>query len=493
MPDKPTILFIAIVPPFYAPSEVKNYGPERTFELIPHKHSVLALVAWLREHGCEGHYIWIYPDDKSGPQKIGNAIQEIKPDAIGFSLVTEEMVGHYPAIEAIKQKYPDLPVIIGGPHASAVPVETLKTFPLIDFVAIGEGEKTLTEWLTMVHEGRGISEMRDVAGLGFRDENGEIIITKPRETFKDINVLPDPAFDLIANPDSPTDKSSAFPIVGSYGCRFYCTFCAADHGNYRYMKPERIVNQLQNAQEKYGVEYFAIRDSLWPPTSEWLDEFCDLIEERKLDVKFHFETRAGILNVDQWTRLKKIGAQAVAVGVETGDEDMLKRIKKGITLDMVRETFRHLHEVGIFGVAFLMFGNQGETSESIRKSIKFNVEINPVLLSLAVFRPLPGTEAYEYVKEGDKDWWMRGPYPSICELTTDELHRLREDAHIRYPLRWRYLMQNVIGGNLPGEFRGVCWRSYKVHLRKYLLGISERSAILRPIIHGIKKIAGKNC
>ena len=491
MPDKPTILFIAIVPPFYAPSEVKNYGPERTFELIPHKHSILALVAWLREHSCEGHYTWIYPGDKSAPQKIGKAIWEIQPDAIGLSLVTEEMVGHYPAIEAIKKKYPGLPVILGGPHATAVPVETLKTFPMIDYVAIGEGENTLTEWLTLIHNDGGISDMREVAGIGFRDENGEIVITRPRETFQDINILPDPAFDLIANPDSPTGKRSAFPIVGSYGCRFFCTFCAADHGNYRYMKPERIVNQLQAAQEKFGVEYFAIRDSLWPPSSEWLDEFCDLVEKRDLKIHFHFETRAGILNEEQWARLKKIGAQAVAVGVESGDEAMLKRIKKGITLDMVRETFRHLHKVGIIAVAFVMFGNQGETRESIRKSMQFTVEINPALLSLAVFRPLPGTEAWELVKEEDRDWWMRGPYPSICELSTEELHRLREDAHIRYPLRWRYLMQNVIGGNLPPEFRGVCWRSYKVHLRKYLLGMGERSAFFRSLIRGLKKTTGK--
>ncbi len=491
MADKPTILFIAIVPPFYSPSEVKNYGPLRTFELIPHKHSVLALVAWLREHGCDGRYVWIFPDDKSGPQKIGVAIKEFQPDAIGFSLVTEEMVSHYPAIEAIKKKHPDIPVILGGPHATAVPVETLNTFPLIDYACIGEGERTLTEWLTLIHEGKSKSELINVAGIAFRGDSGEIIVTPPREMFEDINILPDPAFDLIVNPESPVGIKSAFPIVGSYGCRFFCTFCAAEHGKYRYMAAERIVNQIQEAREKYGVEYFAIRDSLWPPSADWLDEFCDLIESRGLDIKFHFETRAGILSVDQWRRLKKIGAQAVAVGVESGDEEMLVRIKKGITLDMIRETFRHLHEVGLLGVAFVMYGNQGETRESIRKSVEFIIEINPALLSLATFRPLPGTEAFEFVKEEDRDWWMRGQYPSICELTTDELHRLRGDTHIRYPLRWRYLQQNVFGGNLPSEFRGVCWRSYKVHLRKYLLGIGERSGLLRPIIHGMKRLVEK--
>ncbi|MCX6646693.1 MAG: radical SAM protein [bacterium] len=491
MPDKPTILFIAIVPPFYAPAGVKNYGLERTYELIPHKHSILALVAWLRENGCDGHYVFVYPGDNSAPLKIGKAIKAVNPDAVGFSLVTEEMVGHYPVIGAIKKKYPSLPVILGGPHATAAPVETLRTFPLIDYVAIGEGERTLTEWLTLIHAGKGIGDMSEVAGLGFRDENGEIVITRPRETFSDINILPDPAFDVIVNPDSPAAKRSAFPIVGSYGCKFFCTFCAADHGNYRYMKPERIVNQLQHAQEKYGVEYFAIRDSLWPPSSEGLDDFCDLVESRDLKIHFHFETRAGLLSEEQWARLKKIGAQAVAVGVESGDQDMLKRIKKGITLDMVRETFKHLHKVGIFAAAFFMLGNQGETRESIRKSVRFATEINPALVSLATFRPLPGTEAYEYVKKEDRDWWMRGQYPSICELTIEELNRLREGMHICYPLRWRYLMQNVFGGNLPPEFRSVCLRSYKVHLRKYLVGIAERSTIFRPLIHNLKKATGK--
>ena len=102
---------MAITPPEYAPLGIGRYGLPRTFELIPHKHSILSLVAWLRENGCDGHYVWYHPGDESGPLKVERAIRELKPDAIGFSLVTEEMLSHYQIIALIKARHPDLPVI----------------------------------------------------------------------------------------------------------------------------------------------------------------------------------------------------------------------------------------------------------------------------------------------------------------------------------------------------------------------------------------------
>jgi anaerobic magnesium-protoporphyrin IX monomethyl ester cyclase len=489
---KPTILFVAVTPPEYAPSNVRMYGLARTFQLIPHKHSILALVAWLREYGCEGHYVWYHPGDESGPLKVEQAIRDLKPDAVGFSLVTEEMLTHYQVIAVIKARHPNLPVIVGGPHVSFEPTHTLKHFSLIDYIAIGEGEKTLTEWLIKIADGAGPSGMRDVAGLGFLDESGEPVITSPRAKFTDINELPDPAFDLLIRSNAPTGRKAAFPLVCSYGCCFYCTFCAADHGNYRYMSPERVVNQIKRAQEQFGAEYFAIRDSFWPPSSKWLDQFCTLIEEQDIQIQFHFETRAGTLTIDQWERLKRIGARAVAVGVESGDPNILKSIRKSISIKQARQTFEDLHRAGLLSVAFFMVGNQGENRETIRASERLAHELNPTLLSLATFRPLPGTEAYKYVKEKDLDWWMRGPYPSICSLTIDELNQLRAGMNIRYPVRWNYIQKHVLSGKLPREFRKLAWRACRVHLRKYMLGILERYGFLRVGIYGLKKLVRRH-
>jgi anaerobic magnesium-protoporphyrin IX monomethyl ester cyclase len=487
MARKPSILFIAITPPEYAPSKVRQYGIGRTFELIPHKHSVLALVAWLRENGCDGYYEWINPGDENGRAWLLQSIRTLRPDAFGFSLVTEELLAHYELIEHLKAQFPDIPVIVGGPHVSAEPVHTLQTFPAIDYVSIGEGENTLTEWLRLVARKKSSEHMRDVKGLAFRDSSYGILITTPREKISDINTLPDPAFDLIVNGKSKSYKSAAFPIVCSYGCRYYCTFCAADHGNYRYMPPHRIVNQIQNAQELYGVEYFAFRDSFWPPSGDWLDEFCDLVERRGLKFSFHFETRAGTLNLEQLQRLKRIGVQAIAVGVESGDPAMLKSIKKAITPDLARQTFRNLHLAAIPSIAFFMFGNQGETHETAEKSIEFMYELNPTLVSISTFRPLPGTEAFRYVSYEDRNWWMYGEYPSICDLPTAELHKIRQEADITYPLRLAYPTQHVYNARLPVEVRELTWNYFKIHLRKYLLGISEQYPLLRGLIHRLKK------
>jgi len=501
MPEKPTILFVSLIPDDYSPYLAKSYGMQRTFDMLPHKYAILTLIAWLRENGCDGQYVWVSGTDENDLSIIDSAISEVRPDAIGLSLVTEEMMSHYALIKKIKLRHPHIPIIVGGPHASALPTHTLENFPGIDFVCIGEGERTLTELLFRIAAGQGEGEdkkrwrtevLKPIRGIGFRDNDGSVIITGPREQIRDINVLPDPAYDLIFSPDSPPDEHSAFPLVCSYGCYFFCTFCSVDHGNYRSIDPMRLAKRIAWAQSEYGVEYFAIRDSFWPPSRKWLDEFCDEIERRNLKIKFHFQTRAGALDLERLLRLKKIGAQAIAIGVEAGDPAILKSIRKSITVDGARRAIKAINKAGIFSIAFFIFGNKGENRATMQKSIDLATELNPSLALFHLLIPLPGAEAFESVPEASKEWWMeKSPLPSICDVGAEEISSLATESFIRYPLRWAYLTQHVTGGGLSAEFRKIARRIYTAHLRKYILGNLERIGLFRLLFSGIKKISGR--
>ncbi|MCX6646786.1 MAG: radical SAM protein [bacterium] len=488
MDSKPTILFIAIIPRDYSPYQASAYGMERTFDLLPHKYAILALVSWLRAHGCEGHYVWINEaNDEEGMGIIDKAVELIRPNAFGLSLVTEEMVSHYKLIENLKKHYPEIPVIVGGPHVTHMPEHTLENFPLIDFVAIGEGEETLHEWLLKTHAGQGKWEMSDVDGLAFKDQLGRIVLTKPREQIPNINFLPDPAYDLVHDPEAPKDNRAAFPLVCSYGCYFNCTFCSVEHGNYRSISPEKLADRIEWAKKEYGVDYFAIRDSFWPPTREWLNRFCDEIEKRKVKIQFHFQTRANTLTKENLLRLKKIGVKAIAIGVEAGDPDILKSIKKSITVNMARRGIKALNDVGVFSIAFFIFGNKGENRKTIQASIDLSRELNPSIAFYHVLYPLPGAEAFDSVPENEKEWWMgKSPLPSICDLPVNDLEKLATEAFIKFPLRWNYLGQQVLGGKLSLEFRKITTRIFFVHLRKYILGNLERVGIFRAIFRGMK-------
>ena len=164
---------------------------------------------------------------------------------------------------------------------------------------------------------------------------------------------------------------------------------------------------------------------------------------------------------------------------------MLKAIRKGITLDMARNTFRLLHQAGIFSIGFFMFGNQGESEESIERTIDFMHELNPALCSPSTFRPFPGTEAYKFVKAEDRYWWMGTGYPSICKFTIDELHHIREEAGVWYPLRLKYITQHILSRKKYGL---TAWKMVRIHMLKVMLGISEQSRPVRILIHGIKRI-----
>lgn len=498
MTDKPTILFFQLIYPGYSSFNAGDYGMQLKFDLVPHKHAVAALVAWLRENGCEGHYIWIDPNDEDGISKIEEKIAECNPHAIGMSVCTDEMVLHYRTLEKLKEMHPEIPTIVGGPHVTPLPEHTLEHFPAIDYITIGEGEITLTEWLKKIASGQGKSGLRETYGLAFRDESGEIVITPPRERIPDINILPTPANDLIIDPDTPPDQSWAFPLVCSYGCYFECTFCSSLQGKMRAFKPAKVVDRIEWAQKKYGVKYFGIPDSLWPPSIPWMNEFCDLIEERGLKIKFHFLARAGILKEKHLRRLKQLGAEVVMVGVEAGHPDILKSIKKKITVEMAQRSFDALNKVGIFTVAFFIFGNQGENRETIQASIDLSHKLNSTLAFFRALGPLPGSEAFDFVPDDKKDWWMqggdvpdwwmRGTPPSICDLPPNELELLSREVFLRYPLRWAYLRQHVLGGELPPEFRSIARRIYLYHLRKYFLGISERFWLTRKLIRAAKRV-----
>jgi anaerobic magnesium-protoporphyrin IX monomethyl ester cyclase len=329
--------------------------------------------------------------------------------------------------------------------------------------------------------------MSVVDGLAYKDQLGRIVKTKPREQIPNINFLPDPAYDLVHDPETPKDNRAAFPLICSYGCYFNCTFCSVEHGNYRSISPEKLADRIEWAKKEYGVDYFAIRDSFWPPTREWLNRFCDEIEKRKIKIQFHFQTRANTLTKENLLRLKKIGAKAIAIGVEAGDPDILKSIKKSITINMARRGIKALNDVGVFSIAFFIFGNKGENRKTIQASIDLSHELNSSIAFYHVLYPLPGAEAFDSVPENEKEWWMgKSPLPSICDLPVNDLEKLATDAFIKYPLRWSYLGQQVLGGKLSPEFKKITTRIFFVHLRKYILGNLERVGIFRAIIRGMK-------
>ncbi len=500
MQKKPSILFAAAIYAGYSSFNAGDYGMRRNFQLVPHKHAIVALIAWLREHGCDAHYVWMNVGDETGIAKIIEAIERHNPDAVGMSICTDEMMTHYEIIKAIKAKHPDIPIIVGGPHAGAIPEHTLEHFPLIDYIVIGEGENTLTEWLTYIASGRNAAshDIMRIKGLAFRGKDGQIVRTECRERMPDINALPEPAYDALVEQYMPLDPRTAFPLVCSYGCYYECTFCSTLQGWMRAFDPIRVVDRMERLMKTYGIDYFAIPDSLWPPTIGWMNDFCDEIEKRGLKFQFHFLARVGTLTEKHLRRLKRLGCRVIMVGVEVGDPEMMKVIKKKITPGMALRTARGMNSVGIFSVAFYIFGNQGETRKDMQASIDLARRMNSSETFFRALGPLPGSEAFDYVPEEQKDWWMRGAgerdwwmravAPSISELTPEQLELLGREAFLLYPLRWAYLWQHVLDGHLPWEFRVIALRIFMIHLRKYILGMGERFSLTRRIIMGLKRI-----
>ena len=180
------------------------------------------------------------------------------------------------------------------------------------------------------------------------------------------------------------------------------------------------------------------------------------------------------------------------MGVEAGDPVILKSIRKGITYEKVRKSFALMHKVGIFSIAFFMFGNQGEDRSTVQASIDMAHELNASLSYFNVLNPFPGSEAFDFVPDDKKDWWMQKEnIPSICKLQTEEMLHISREVTVRYPLRWRYIYQHLMPWMLPGNVRCIAKRIFLLRLREYILGISERFWLTRKMIRGLKAVLAR--
>ena len=337
--------------------------------------------------------------DLSAPiwNEVRRIIRDFRPDVVGLSVMTGKLGAGTNIAKITKEiaeeEGREIRVIFGGPHATAMPEEVARD-PNIDVVFKREAELSLIEWIDRLDQPEKWSE---VGGLTFRGPSGELVDTGYMPFVADLNTLPFQARHLVHDKESFPPESFGY-IFASRGCPYECNYCSS-HDTWsrkiRYIEPKRVVDEIEHSYHTYGTRYFSFEDDVFPFNRDHTIEVCEDIVERGLEIEWTCETRVNVLTEEIAQAIAKAGCTEVKLGVETGDQEILKWIKKKASLDQARIAADLLHDVNVDVATFFMVGFPDETRETMLKSFEFMKSLKPANICFSKTTPYPGTELYQ--------------------------------------------------------------------------------------------------
>ena len=442
---------------------------------------LLSIAAYLKK---EGHQVFVH--DCLGPGAVSDQnvnikkILEFKPDLVGFSATTSGFLDGYRMAETIKRIDKQIPIVFGGVHISALGGELLEQFRDIDFLCMGEGEVTLAQFVS----GQDVST---IDGLVWKE--GDTVRTNSvRTQISDLDTLPFPAYELLDGfpkgyhlPLFSYIRSPGATMVTSRGCPYQCSYCdrSVFGRGYRYNSAQYIYEHIRYLRRKFGIRHINIYDDLFTMHRKRIENLCELLTSKPLGIQFNCAVRVGHADDQLLGMLKEAGALQISVGIESGDQELLKVHKPGVYLEEVRDTIGRIQKKGLRAKGLFMMGLPGETVESIKKTSDFLMSLGLDDMNMSKFTPFPGAPVWKTIREHgtmDNDWrkmnclnFVFVPKEIDSKETLDQLY----NEHVKRfycDRRWRK------------KFRGRLWehRGSILHFLKHLPTFLEARRMFEP-------------
>ena len=436
--------FILVVPPL-----LHHSMPTKSAAFVP-ALGVGYLAAVLE---CAGYEVALL--DMEAERLRGSHLAEFvrthQPRVVGITTTARTYKNALRAAQIIKDAYPSTKVIVGGPQATFLPEETLAC-QAVDIVVRFEGEETILE-LMHHFDGDG-SHLHQIRGIAFRDGK-HICQTERRPLIADLDSIPRPARHLFKMDRYETPGA----LITARGCPSKCVFCAANalysEPTYRSRSPEAVVGEIEELSTVFKLRSFFIADDTFTIQPQRAISICDLLIERNFNMTWWCDARINTMSPQLAKKLKQAGCKGVQFGIETGNAEVMKLIRKGISLDQIEEVVHYSLDAGLDVMCAFIIGFPWDTPQTISQTLQFakrlksmGTNISPgistkkrsqrgrVSLGFAPLSPLPGTYIYDNAEKLgirflSRDWdryTFAEPLIETNQLTATEIRKFYFDA-----------------------------------------------------------------
>lgn len=440
--------FLLLVNPSLSTEEYKSFVEHRRIEKgvgnqeSPHL-GFAYILAVAHQKGVRAHYIDMALEGVSVSALI-NFIERERPTLVGFSAFTVQIKSVGYIAGKIKERFPQQNICVGGCHATSMPLETLVEFPPLDFVIAGEGEQVVFEALEKLERRQGLEK---VPGVVLRDS---AVLTRGR--MDDLDALPFPrweAFDLSKYPGVyPHHTARELPMVTSRGCPYQCIFCAG-----RTLRDKRalrsvdsVIGEIERNMVHFGCQSIAFLDETLVMKVDWAKDLFQKMRDRGISkaVNWSCSTRVSEITPEMLRLMKQAGCYYIYWGMESGDDEMLRTMKKGISVKQIKQAVTWAQAEGIVCVGSFIIGLPGESLDSVKRSVDLAHELDLFSVTFPIAVPFPGTPLRKMALAGEYDlkvlssnWDDYGKqYPGVMEskhLTMEKMRELQADAYIQHP------------------------------------------------------------
>ena len=383
------------------------------------------------------------------------AIKQSGAEFVAIAATTNTILEAYALAKKAKEVLPNCKVAVGGPHPTMMPERTLQEFPEIDYCIVSEAEETTLE----LAQGK---KDKDILGIAYRDNKGNVKLNAPRVLIPNLDVLPFPARDLLPMHKYFSFEAKKYPIdyvVSGRGCPYRCIFCADFITSGRKMRARsaaNIVKEIQYLSDTYGTQEIDFQDDNFTLYPERVREFCDLMIKTGLNKKVVWKVANGVrcdkLSLPMLKHMKEAGCYMLSLGIESGNQEILNKMRKAEKLEDISNAAKWCYEAGINARGLFIFGLLGENRKTMEDTINFAKTLPLDTATFHVCIPMPKTEYWEIIKrEGqllDVGWDKYTAYSEGAfkhgEVTPELMSEMQKKAYKEFYLRPSFIIRRFL-------------------------------------------------
>lgn len=365
-------------------------------------------------------------------KEVEATIAEYRPTIIGIYCCAPSYASANTVARIAKSISKENIVVLGGPHPTTVGAEALEDAN-VDMVVRGEGEQTIIEILDAFDRRETLEKIR---GIAYRSDN-EIVETGARECIENLDSLCFPheyAMEVLKDYDE-YPKAAFRDVFATRGCPYDCFFCGSRYiwgKKVRFRSAASVVSQIKSLQ-RMGLKWIEFGDDTFGVDKEYTKQLCESLIHDCHGIRWGCETRVDSIDEQTVALMKKAGCRSIGLGIESGNNEILRRIRKGATIEQTMTAADIIAKSGIKLTAYFIIGFPWETEDTLNDTFAAIQKIKGWLV-YHIFTPYPGTEAFEFCKQAgliDSNYNMtlyNHESPENCFCLNMKKERFREIA-----------------------------------------------------------------